>query len=512
MACDLDITRGQIGMSPPLLLLSEDTLSSVTSLLAKDSLSSSNVASSVSMNGQGLSSLACVVGSASDNPAVTVAVSRESRFCQDGSTAIQACLSSGTGAQVSLARSDVSVPEDNEQSSLETEQTTEHRHLQTSDVPGKRVLSEARCGPCGLTFESWQARDGHMSQRHLSVDCSVCGQQSAGLEAYKQHMQSHSQSSSYRCHRCDRNFLHPSALLSHLEKTHWDSSRGCCLLCGFTSRTKGRHFHEHLPEAPINGVDPLGENTVELTNAVRENRSLTDNSSHVNIGLPLQVGTNNHISKVHENQFKSSCDITLKNRDTINSSMGNPELPEIYTENTPRCLDRLVLPKGACYPCDSCGEVFVREELLTNHRLYLHMAFQCHWCDERVCGFAAYQLHVSNHAKTGLYKDVSQDPKVLRTHALKLPPQALPHRKPGTFPCATCGRVCATLKAYSAHMAQHVADSPHQCPVCRQRFLHQVALTAHCRRKHRTVITTKKSAVTLWQGWDKNVFNFSIFL
>lgn len=96
--------------------------------------------------------------------------------------------------------------------------------------------------------------------------------------------------------------------------------------------------------------------------------------------------------------------------------------------------------------------------------------YQCHHCNK------AYAMRKNLHCHLryvhGLEMDVSQ-------------------AKPVVYTCQLCGVKFSQVIGYNAHIAEHLAETPHKCVVCQEPFLLEQTLGVHCMRMHKVSATNK---------------------
>ena len=112
------------------------------------------------------------------------------------------------------------------------------------------------CPRCAASFTDRDQLMVHLSQHSVGrsgpgmYTCSVCKAAFKKIELYTSHMKQHVNAMGQPCPHCDRKFMHPSALESHITRNHrrpryLEKSAMKCTLCGL-SVTNTHHLQRHM--------------------------------------------------------------------------------------------------------------------------------------------------------------------------------------------------------------------------------------------------------------------------
>lgn len=153
-------------------------------------------------------------------------------------------------------------------------------------------------------------------------------------------------------------------------------------------------------------------------------------------------------------------------------------------------------PERATFKCDACGQMFITEGRLKNHKEFIHndvsklfsenKIFKCHICFKTLTTYHNLKRHIRNHEKfsgtvsCNICSEELSDKIHLRQH--------IEDKHPENYQCSYCNKIFTSLPSCKNHELSHPERLIHKCDSCDKMFPSELRLERHKTLLHRDPI------------------------
>ncbi|XP_047455521.1 zinc finger protein 62 homolog isoform X2 [Mugil cephalus] len=128
--------------------------------------------------------------------------------------------------------------------------------------------------------------------------------------------------------------------------------------------------------------------------------------------------------------------------------------------------------KKFCLVCKDCGKRFDRRETFN-----LHRHFHAH--EDELTPLTCKECGLTFQHRSSLIKHRNEHREKEEQQQLVTPKKEEQAIEEGSFECAECKRVFATVHKLREHNCSNTEEKPYHCPLCRQEFQFKVSITKH---------------------------------
>lgn len=317
---------------------------------------------------------------------------------------------------------------------------------------------------CDQSYMSYANEDDEQDEEEVEdvkvpekYFCTVCCKKFDDNDAYKVHLEIHSERVELNCSQCNTKFYDKNAYNLHLWY-HKSEEPTPCEFCkkSLYKDTFDRHMITHSGKNPFH-CKVCGH---KCLNAIMYER---------------------HMSNKHGEHRKLQC----------------PLCPHSFAKKTHYTRHMKVHSAERMFVCEICKRTFYDFKALKGHMKRIHSLdkpYGCGKCEERFDSESEVEVHakecavrarIKNEALNGFgcahcearFSDRDQIVKHMETHA-----EGKEEEEETILYCDTCGKKFTTTALYERHIRVHAEKKPFECEICGNGFLDKKTYRKHVSR------------------------------